>query len=135
MAGWALALSLLPCFTPVGQLVALGLAIAVLVKSRDGRDHGRGMAVAGLVISILVLVAIVAYVVITVVSYWKDGWDETERDADGRVTEAGLVSIDRLRVARLREPTRAETRAEEGLSGLRCAPVAEPATSAHLRPR
>lgn len=98
MAGWSLGLSLLPCLVPLGQLTALGLSIAVLVKSRDGRDHGKGMALAGLIISLLVLLAIVAAIVIMAVSYWTNGWDETERDADGRVTEAGLVSIDRLRV-------------------------------------
>lgn len=54
MAGWALGLSLVPCVS----LVGLVLGIVVLVRSRDGRDHGKGLAIAALVASGLwVLVA------------------------------------------------------------------------------
>ncbi len=129
MAGWALGLALLPCLVPLGQLVALGLAIAVLVKSRDGRDHGKGLAIAGLIISILVLLASVAYVVFLVVSYWTNGWDESERDDDGRVTEAGLVSIDRLQMGDCIEDfqTTAEVRDGEWATGeARVVPCEDP---------
>lgn len=96
MAGWALALSLAFCI-PFAFLVAFGLAIAVLVKGRDGRDNGKGMAIAALVISSLVVVANIVYVAVVVVDMWRNGWDETVRDPEGTVTEGGLVSIDRLR--------------------------------------
>ena len=93
MAGWALALSLAFCI-PVAFLVAVGLAIAVLVRSRDGRDHGRGLAIAALEVSALIILGNVAYVVFVLVT----GLDTTERDADGRVVEGGSVTVDRLQV-------------------------------------
>ncbi|KAA1425660.1 DUF4190 domain-containing protein [Nocardioides antri] len=93
MAGWALTLSLLFCI-PFAFLVAIGLAIAVLVRAADGGDHGRGRAIAALVISGLLVIANIAYVVVVVVN----GVDTTERDEDGRVTEAGTVTLDKLRV-------------------------------------
>jgi hypothetical protein len=92
MAGWSLALSLAICI-PFACLVAIGLAVAVLVKSRDGRDHGRGMAIAALVISGVIVLANVVYVVVVLFI----GVDGTDRDDEGRVTEAGLVTLDRLR--------------------------------------
>lgn len=50
MAGWALGLAILSCL-PFAWFVAIGLAIAVLVRSSDGRDHGKGKAIAALVIA------------------------------------------------------------------------------------
>ncbi len=97
MAGWSLGLSLAFC-VPLGIFVAVGLAITVLVRSRDGRDHGRGLAIAALIISSVRFVIAVVIVLAMGVDMWLNGWDETERDADGRVREAGLVSIDRLQV-------------------------------------
>lgn len=93
MAGWALGLSLALCI-PFAFVVGAGLAITVLVKGRDGRDNGKGLAIAALVISGLILLAQVVYVVVLVLT----GFDETERDADGRVVEGGSVTFDRIRV-------------------------------------
>ena len=93
MAGWALGLSLAFCI-PFAFLVGAGLAIAVLVKGRDGRDHGMGKAIAALVIAGLLVVANVAYAVVV----FFNGFDDTERDADGRVVEGGEVTLDRLQV-------------------------------------
>lgn len=92
MAGWALGLSLAFCI-PFAFLVGFGLAIAVLVKSRDGRNHGKGMAIAAIVIAALTVIANIVYVVV----YLFNGVDTTERDADGNVVEAGTVTVDRLR--------------------------------------
>ncbi len=50
-AVWALVLSFLGLFA----LVAIGLAIGVLRQSRDGLDHGKGMAIAALVIAPLTI--------------------------------------------------------------------------------
>lgn len=67
MAIAALVLSFLGC-TFVAAIVAIVLAIVVLVRGKDGRNHGKGLAIAGLVISVvtmlvgvLVIVGIVAF--------------------------------------------------------------------------
>lgn len=93
MAGWALGLALLPC-CGLNWLVAVGLAIAVLVRSRDGRDHGKGLAIAALIIAPLwVVVSIVA----GLVSGYLDARDDTERDAAGHVVARDDLSTLRLR--------------------------------------
>jgi Domain of unknown function (DUF4190) len=58
MAIAALISSLLGC-TCIGALVAIPLAIVVLVRSRDGRNHGKGLAIAALIISALYLIGLV----------------------------------------------------------------------------
>lgn len=93
MAGWALGLSLVFCI-PFAFVVAIGLAIAVLVRSRGGGNHGKGRAIAALVISALIVAANVVYVVVILFG----GVDTTERDSEGRVTDGGTVTLDRLRV-------------------------------------
>jgi hypothetical protein len=55
MAITALILSLLCCF-PIGLI----LAIVVLVRSRDGRNHGKGLAIGAVVASIVSVVALSA---------------------------------------------------------------------------
>jgi len=55
MAITSLILSILCCF-PIGLI----LAIVVLVRSKDGRNHGRGLAIAAVVISIITAVGGVA---------------------------------------------------------------------------
>ncbi len=52
MAIGALIASILGC-TCIGVLVAVPLAIVVLVRSRGGQNHGKGLAIAALVISLL----------------------------------------------------------------------------------
>lgn len=71
MAKWALGLSFLVC-VPVALLVSAGLAISVLVQSRDGRDHGKGYAVAALVIDACWVLLIVLVGVIEAVSPSSD---------------------------------------------------------------
>lgn len=113
MAGWALGLSLAFC-VPFGFLVAIGLAIAVLVRSRDGRDHGKGMAVAALVISGILLVLNVGYVVVVVGQVLTGSYDETTRNDDGDVVEPGDISITKLRVGDCFSPPTGEGPPLEG---------------------
>lgn len=67
MAITSLVLSLLFCVPFLAAIVSIVLGVVVLGRSRDGRDHGRGMAIAGIVISTLVLLATVALLVVAVV--------------------------------------------------------------------
>jgi hypothetical protein len=55
MAITALVLSLLCCF-PIGLI----LAIVVLVRSKDGRNHGKGLAIGAVVVSIVSVIALAA---------------------------------------------------------------------------
>ena len=95
MAGWALGLSIFNCLS-IGALVAIGLAIAVLVKGqRDGRNHGKGMAIAALIISALWIVAFVVVIVLAVMG--KIEIDDSERDGSGELTGGQTISPDLLR--------------------------------------
>jgi hypothetical protein len=66
MAGWALGLSFVSCIG-IAWLVSVGLAIAVLVQGRDGRDHGKGLAIAALVVDGVFLLIGFAFVVYALV--------------------------------------------------------------------
>ncbi len=96
MAGWALALALLICI-PFGFLVAIGLAIAVLVKSKDGRDHGRKMAIWAIVISSIWLVVQIGVFVFALFQGVTGGVD-APRDSQGNITDRAEMSIQQLRV-------------------------------------
>ena len=93
MAIWALVLSCL-FFIPIAVLVGIGLAIAVLVRSRDGLNHGRGKAITALVIGGLVVLAWVGLIGLAVAASTHDA----HRDSAGAVTRAGTVSVERLQV-------------------------------------
>jgi hypothetical protein len=86
MGGWALGLAIAFC-VPLATLVSIGLAIATLVTSRDGRDRGRGMAIAALVIDGLLVLGLVALVVVALLAP-----TEPQRDTQGRVTERHEIS-------------------------------------------
>jgi hypothetical protein len=76
-----------------GQLLGLifGIVALVQIKRRGGR--GRGMAIAGVVISSLWIAVVITVVVVALV---KGG---TERDpTSGQVTGSGSVSLENLRV-------------------------------------
>jgi hypothetical protein len=95
MAGWALGLSILNCFS-VGVLVAIGLAIAVLVKGqRDGRNHGKGMAIAALIISSLWILALVVFIVLIVIG--KIEIDDSERNGSGEIDHEQVITVSLLR--------------------------------------
>lgn len=67
MAITSLALSFLFCVPFVAAIASIVLGVVVLARSKDGRDHGRGMAIAGIVISTLVMLATIAVLVVAVV--------------------------------------------------------------------
>jgi hypothetical protein len=74
--------------------VAIGLAIAVLVKSRHGINHGKGMAIAALVIAPL---WIVGFLVAGVVGAFQDLGSDAERDSAGQVLARDEMSSLRIR--------------------------------------
>lgn len=82
-------------FVPLALLVGVGLAIAVLVRSRHGINYGRGKAITGLVIGVLLIAGWAALVVAAATGAFDDG---THRDRSGQVTQSGSVTVDRLRV-------------------------------------
>jgi hypothetical protein len=88
MAIWALVLGWIPCL--IGTVVAVVLAIIVLVRSRDGRPHGTGLAIGGLVGVAFWVVLGVALLIVAPFG--------TQRDASGHLTRGGDVTIDGLRV-------------------------------------
>ena len=94
MAGWSLGLSLALCLAPLTTLISIGLAIAVLVRGRDGRDHGKGLAIGALVIDGIVIVGSVGLLAVGVMTDLTAG---PERDAEGQVTERQEVSSFKLR--------------------------------------
>jgi hypothetical protein len=124
MAGWALALSILTCWG-VGTLVSIGLGIAVLVKSqRDGRNHGKGLAIAALIINALWIVATVVIVVLMVTGTIEI--DDSERDPDGEISKEQDISLTSLRVGDcLGIGVLAEMRSE-GLFEVNVVPCSEP---------
>ena len=88
-AGWALGLSLVP--SVVTSIIAVVLACMVISRSKDGRDHGKSMAVAALVIlGVWVTIAITVGAVLIATN--------AERDERGRVTDGGRSTIIGLRV-------------------------------------
>jgi hypothetical protein len=95
MAGWALALTILSCI-PLAIFVGTGLAIAVLVRSKEGRNYGTGKAIASLVIAGVWLLVGVALFVTGVVHGLREGTD-AHRDDQGRVTERTDISVQNLR--------------------------------------
>lgn len=94
MAGWSLGLSLAICVAPLTTMVSIGLAIAVLVRGRDGRDHGKGLAIGALIIDGIVIVGLVGLLAVGVLAGLTA---DAERDAEGRVTERQEVSSLKLR--------------------------------------
>ena len=89
MAGWALGLGLAPC--GITLILAVVFACIVLSRSRDGRDHGKGLAIGALCAVgfwVLVLGGLVAYGLAT----------DAERDESGQVSDGGRVTIIDLRV-------------------------------------
>lgn len=55
MAIAALVLSFLAC-TVIAGIVSIVLAIVVLVRGKDGRNHGKGLAISAIIVSVLVMI-------------------------------------------------------------------------------
>jgi hypothetical protein len=88
-AGWALGLAIIP--SVITWIISVVFACSVISRSRDGRDHGKGMAVAALVI-VGVWVAIAITVIAVLVA------TNAERDERGGVTDGGRATIVGLHV-------------------------------------
>jgi hypothetical protein len=89
MAITAFVLSILGC-TCIGALVAIPLAIVVLVRSRGGQNHGKGFAIAALIISVVSLIA-VAVGGYFFYDYAKDFKDVDDLKAGQCITADGLT--------------------------------------------
>lgn len=88
MSIWALVLAVIPAV--LTWIVSVVLAVIVLSHSKDGRDHGKGMAIAALII-------VPVWIVITIVIIAASVAGTAERDASGTVTKAGDVSVQSLK--------------------------------------
>ena len=88
MATWALVLAIIPA--AISWAVSIGLGIAVLRRSRDGRNHGKGLVIAAFVVVAVWIMVIVAVVLVTIVG-------AAERDTSGTVTSRGDVPVAEVR--------------------------------------
>lgn len=86
----ALVLSLLACIPFLAAIAAAVLAGIVISRSKDGRDHGKGLAVAALVIAGLVLLAHTVLLAVGLRSGFSG--NDAVRDSSGAITTAGDVS-------------------------------------------
>jgi hypothetical protein len=89
MAIAALILAILGC-TCVTLLVAVPLAIVVLVRGRDGRNHGKGLAIAALVISAVYVIGGIAGGA-ALYNYAKDLKDPNDLKAGDCINAHGLT--------------------------------------------
>ncbi len=86
MAITALILSFICCLDVVGII----LAVVVLVQSRDGRNRGKGLAIAAIIIGVITLIATVVLVVIGI-NYAKDFKDVDSLKTGDCITAKGLT--------------------------------------------
>lgn len=97
MAGWALGLALVFC-VPLVPLVGIVLGIVVLARCRDGRDHGKGLAIAAVVVGALAMLLQVVGFVGGVIEGFREGLDSTRRDESGNVVDGGEMLPTKLRM-------------------------------------
>jgi hypothetical protein len=88
----SLVLSFIAC-TIIAGIVSIVLALMVLSRSKDGRDHGKGMAIAGLVISVLAILGTIGVVALGVV-YSNSLVSVDELEAGQCITADGLTTDD-----------------------------------------
>jgi hypothetical protein len=88
MAIAALVISFFGC-TCIGALVAIPMAIVVLVRGKDGRNHGKGLAIAALIISVISLIAGIA--IAALISYASDFKSVDELKGGECITAKGLT--------------------------------------------
>ena len=114
MAITALILSILGC-TCIGALVAIPLAIVVLIRSKDGRNHGKGLAIAALIISVISLIGagVGGYFLY---DYAKDLKDVESLSAGDCFTAKGLTDESETGVTEIRSVGCSETHDGEVLS-------------------
>ena len=83
-------------FVPLALIVSVVLAIIVLARGKDGRDHGRGMAIAALVIDGVILLGTVAIVVL-VYAVGGAALEAADTSKTSEVTAAGDVNARDIR--------------------------------------
>ncbi|WP_109505602.1 septum formation family protein [Nocardioides speluncae] len=88
MAGWALGLSFVPA--GITLLLAAIFAFIVLGRSKDGRDHGKGMAIGALCMVAVWIVAIVGLIALAVTT-------DADRNSSGAIEEEGRLNAQALR--------------------------------------
>lgn len=93
MAITALVLAFLG-FTGVAAIVAIVLAIIVLLRSKDGGEHGKGLAISALVVSAHFLLAFVAIFVLAIVGYFTIADEVNEFEAGQCLNADGLTDTD-----------------------------------------
>jgi hypothetical protein len=88
-AGWSLGLAIVPsCVT---WIISIVFACIVISRSKDGREHGKKMAVAALIIiGVWILIGVAVVIIVSAT--------DAERDDSGRVTDGGRSSVLDLRV-------------------------------------
>jgi hypothetical protein len=82
MATWALVLGAIPL--PVGWLVSIGLGIAVLVRSKDGRNHGKTLVIIGFSL-IAIWIVLTAAVIGVAIAYESQAFPDRPEDGTGEV--------------------------------------------------
>lgn len=87
---WALVLALIPF--PLTWVAALALSTIVLTRPADGRKHGKGIAIAALVVIPVWIVIGTGALVVVAASMGVD------RDSTGAVTSSGDLDFEDLRV-------------------------------------
>lgn len=90
-SGFAIAALVLGIIPILAGLLGIVFGIVALLRIRKTSQRGRGLAIAGIVLGTLWLVALTALIIAAAMS-------EPERTADGRVTGRGTVILDDLRV-------------------------------------
>lgn len=145
MAIAALVLSFLAC-TFVAGVVAIVLAIVVLVRGKDGRNHGKGLAIAALVISVLVMLATVGVIVLAADFVEEQSIDNLETgqciDAENLTDDSSdsIGLIDKVSCTGdhdgqvVATSTLTAAQASAASDGIDCTPLVEPGLMATLDP-
>lgn len=95
-AGWALGLSIADC-CGIGALVGIGLGVKVLRNSRDGRDHGKGLAIAAIVVGAIRTALLAIYLVVLLVLALTGHLDDVTQDTPNQTADSGWISNQDLR--------------------------------------
>ncbi|WP_182526058.1 DUF4190 domain-containing protein [Nocardioides dongkuii] len=88
----SLVLSFFAC-TIIAGLVSLVLAVMVLLRGKDGRNHGKGMAIAAIVINVLVMIGTVLFIVLVAVGV-ASMKDVDDLKAGDCISAEGLTDIE-----------------------------------------
>lgn len=138
MAIAALVLSFLAC-TVIAGIVSIVLAIIVLVRGKDGRNHGKGLAIGAIVVSVLVMIVTAVVVAAGVVFVEEQSIDNLEvgecfnaddladesADYVGIIDKVSCSDAHDAEVVSIGELTAAE--ADDFVNAFDCSPYVDPA--------